>query len=177
MQPELVLTHSYMDSLIYIYKPFAETLHWMNPQTNQVDSMGPNMVHSYPNHTKGVSSLDTGKPTKILGNWLHLSTLSNWRFINLNQSFEDALNLHPRPLEVTAKVTANRVTVTQSLGQVYYAPQGRQCYAFTPVQETFQHVQDNHWDEVEITLKELDGSLVQFQSDNQCVLQLHFTKH
>ena len=121
--------------------------------------------------------MDTGKPTKILGNWLHLSTLSDWRFINLNQSFEDALNLHPRPLEVTAKVTANRVTVTQSLGQVYYAPQGRQCYAFTPVQETFQHVQDNHWDEVEITLKELDGSLVQFQSDRQCVLQLHFTKH
>ena len=149
----------------------------MNPQTNQADSMGRNMVHSYPNHTKGVSSLDTGKPTKILGNWLHLSTLSDWRFINLNQSFEDTLNLHPRPLEVTAKVTANRVTVTQSLGQVYYAPQGRQRYAFTPVQETFQHVQDNHWDEVEITLKELDGSLVQFQSDSQCVLQLHFTKH
>ena len=86
----------------------------MNPQTNQADSMGPNMVHSYPNNTKGICSLDTGKPTKILGNWLHLSTLSNWRFINLNQSFEDALNLHPRPLEVTAKVTANRVTVTQS---------------------------------------------------------------
>ena len=89
-----------------------ETLHWMNPQTNQADSMGPNMVHNYPNHTKGVSSLDTGKRTKILGNWLHLSTLSDWRFINLNQSFEDTLNLHPRPLEVTAKVTANRVTVT-----------------------------------------------------------------
>ena len=60
---------------------------------------------------------------------------------------------------------------------MYYAPQGRQRYAFTPVQETFQHVQDNHWDEVEITLKELDGSPVQFQSDSQCVLQLHFTKH
>ena len=149
----------------------------MNPQTNKADSMGLNLVRSYPNHTKGVSSLDTGKPTKILGNWLHLSTLSDWRFINLNQSFEQALNLYPRPLEVTAKVTVNRVTVTQSLGQVYYAPQGRQRYVFTPVQETFQEVKDNHWDEVEITLKELDGNLVLFQSDSQCVLQLHFTKN
>ena len=149
----------------------------MNPQTNKADSMGLNLVRSYPNHTKGASSLDTGKPTKILGNWLHLSTLSDWRFINLNQSFEQALNLYPRPLEVTAKVTVNRVTVTQSLGQVYYAPQGRQRYVFTPVQETFQEIKDNHWDEVEITLKELDGNLVLFQSDSQCVLQLHFTKN
>ena len=74
-------------------------------------------------------------------------------------------------------MTANSVTVTQSLGLVYYAPKGRQRYAFTPVQETIHEVQDNHWDEVEITLKELNGNLVQFQSDTQCVLQLHFTKN
>ena len=138
--------------------------------------MGPNLVHSYPNHTKGASSLETGKPTQILGNWLHLSTLCDWRFINLNQCFKDALNLHPRPLTVTANVTANKETVTQSLGQVYYAPQGRQRYAFTPVQETFQEVQDNHWEEVETTPKEWDGTLVQFQSDSQCVIRLHFKK-
>ena len=94
----------------------------MNAQTNQTDIMRPNLVHSYPNHTKGASSLDTGKPTKILGNWLHLSTLSDWRFINLNQSFREALNLHPRPLEVKAKVTVNKQTTSQRLGQVYYAP-------------------------------------------------------
>ena len=148
----------------------------MNPQTNQADSMGPNLVHSYPNYSKGASSLHTGKPNKIFGNWLHLSTLSDWRFINLNQSVEDALNLHPRLLEVTAKVTANSVTVTQSLGHVYYAPQGRQRYSFTPHQETFQEVQDNAWDEIEITLKESDCSLVKFQSDSQCVILLHFTE-
>ena len=77
---------------------------------------------------------------------------------------------------MTANVTANKETITQSLGQVYYAPEGRQRYAFTPVQETFQEVQDNHWEEVETTLKELDGTLVQFQSDSQCVIRLHFKK-
>ena len=176
VQPELVLTHSHTDNSIYIYKPLAETLHWINTKSNQADSMGPNLVHSYPNHTKGASSLETGKPTQILGNWLHLSTLSDWRFINLNQSFEDALNLYPRPLEVSAKVTANSVTVTQSLGQVYYAPQGRERYAFSPTRENFYEVQDNHWEEVEITLKELNGNLVEFQSDSQCVIRLHFKK-
>ena len=95
VQPELILTHSHTDNSIYIYKPLAETLHWINTKSNQADGMGPNLVHSYPNHTKGASSLETGKPTQILGNWLHLSTLSDWRFINLNQSFEDALNLYP----------------------------------------------------------------------------------
>ena len=139
--------------------------------------MGPNLVHSYPNHTKGASSLETGKPAQILGNWLHLSTLYDWRFINLNQSFEQALNLYPRPLEVTAKVTADSVTVTQSLGQVYYAPQGRERYAFSPTRENFYEVQDNQWEEVEIMLKELNGNLVEFQSDSQCVIQLHFTKN
>ena len=177
VQPELVLTHSHTDNSIYIYKPLAETLHWINTKSNQADSMGPNLVHSYPNHTKGASSLETGKPAQILGNWLHLSTLYDWRFINLNQSFEQALNLHPRPLEVTAKVTADSVTVTQSLGQVYYAPQGRERYAFSPTRENFYEVQDNQWEEVEIMLKELNGNLVEFQSDSQYVIQLHFTKN
>ena len=57
VQPELVLTHSYTDNLIYIYKPFAETLHWMNPQTNQADSMGPNMAVSYTHLTLPTSDL------------------------------------------------------------------------------------------------------------------------
>ena len=168
VQAELVLTHSHTDNSIYIYKPLAETLHWINTKSNQADSMGPNLVHSYPNHTKGASSLETGKSTQILGNWLHLSTLSDWRFINLNQSFEDALNLYPRPLEVSAKVTANSVTVTQSLGQVYYAPKGLQRYVFTPPVEEFYEVQTNHWDEVEITLKELDDQKVNFYSQSVC---------
>ena len=59
----------------------------------------------------------------------------------------------------------------------YYAPQGRERYAFLPTRENFYEVQDNHWEEVEITLKELNGNLVEFQSDSQCVIQLHFTKN
>ena len=88
VHPELVLTNTTTNNLIYIYKPFAKSLRWINPKTNQHDSMGPNLVHSYPNHTNGASSLETGKPTQILGNWLHLSTLSDWRFINLNQNLK-----------------------------------------------------------------------------------------
>jgi len=177
VQPELVLHKTTSNAnLIYLHKPFVETMQWMSTKNNQAEYMGPNLVHGYASHTKGASSLDNGKPTKILGNWVHLSTLSDWRMINLNQSFEEANNLHSRFLEVTASVTANKVTVTQPLGQVYYAPQGRQRYAFSPVQETFYEVQTPHWDEVEISLKELTGSIVEFQPDSQCIIQLHFTQ-
>ena len=176
VQPELVLTHSAKANTCYIYKPFAEALGWLNSTSHQADFAGPNLIHSYPNHTKGASSLLNNKPTNILGNWLWLSMLSDWRFINLNESFENALNLHPRNLQVTANVKANSVTVTQPLGYVHYAPKGRQQYVFTPWQENFYEVQDNEWEEVEITLKEIGGTKVEFQTDSQCVIQLHFTK-
>ena len=137
VQPELVLTHSHTDNLIYIYKLLAETLHWMNSQTNQADTMGPNLVHSYPNHTKGASSLETGKSAQILGNWLHLSTLSDWRFINLNQSFEQALNLFPRPLVTLSKTQTLVCLVVLTLDQyeityhpatpLFEHPLGKRC--------------------------------------------------
>ena len=73
-------------------------------------------------------------------------------------------------------MTVNRQTTSQCLGQVYYAPQGRQRYTFTPQRSHFEEVQDPHWEEIEITLKELDGSLVKFQSDSQCVIKLHLLK-
>ena len=100
--------------------------------------------------------------------------LSEWRFINLKQSFKDAINLHARPLSVTANVTVGSATVSQPLGHVYYAPQGRERFLFTPPMEEFHQLQTTQWDEVEIILKELDGNPVTFQSDSQCVLRLHF---
>ena len=171
----MVITNSTTSNLIRIYKPLATSLRWIKSTTNVDDIMGMNMVHGYANHTKGGTSLNNGKVTDIQGNWLSLSTLSDWRFINLQKSFNEALNLHARPLAVTANVTADSVTVSQPLGQVYYAPQGRERYLFTPPMEEFHQLQTTQWDEVEINLKELDGNPVTFQSDSQCVLRLHFT--
>ena len=174
--PELVITNTTTNNLIRIYKPLAKLLRWINPTTNKDEIMGMNLEHSYPNHTKGATSLNNGKVTQILRNWLSLSTLSDWRFINLNQSFKHALNLQPRPLSVTANMTANKETVTQSLGHVHYAPQGRERYAFSPVQENFYELATTYWDEVEITMKELDDNLVNFQADSQCLIRLYFKK-
>ena len=174
--PELVIANTTDKNIIRLYKPFAQSLGWINPTTNEAELMGKNMVHGYANHTKGATSLNNGKVTKMAGVWLDLSTLSDWRFINLKQSFKDAVNLYPRPLTVTAKVMANTDTVTQSLGQVYYTPQGRERYLFTPPVEEWYDVQTAHWDEIEISVNELDGSLINFQSDSQCLIRLHFKK-
>ena len=76
--PEMVTTNSTTSNIIRIYKPLANSLRWIKPTTNEDEIMGINMVHSYANHTKGATSLNNGKVTEILGNWLLLSTLSDW---------------------------------------------------------------------------------------------------
>ena len=176
-QPEMVIANTNEASnLCYINKSLASALGWAHQKPNGDVIIGKNMVHGYADNTKGTTSLTNGKVIVKDNNFFKLSTLSDWRFINLNQSFKEALNLHARPLTVTAKVTAGSNTIPQALGHVYYAPQGRQRFLFTPPIEEFYPVQTNEWDEVEISLKELDESLVKFQSDSQCVLRLHFKK-
>lgn len=175
-EPELLLHHSHPTTDNRIARKFAKTMHWINPSNLKDSHMGMNIVFSYPSHTRETSDLSNNAVHKLDATWLHLSSKADFRFINLNAAFADALNLHPRPLAVTAKVTANTDTVTQSLGQVYYAPQGRERYLFTPPVEEWYDVQTTHWEEIEISLKELDGNLVNFQSDSQCLIRLHFKK-
>ena len=175
-EPELLIHHSDPDTSVMILKKFAEMMQWVN-KTNHLDyRAGPNLVISYRSHIRQTSDLSNNEPTKIDSNWSYLSTKADFRLTNLNTTFAEALNLLARPLTATASVTANSETVTQSLGQVYYAPEGLQRYVFTPPVEEFYEVQTNHWDEVEITLKELDDQKVNFYSQSQCVIRLHFKK-
>ena len=173
-EPELTLKRSVKSNLIYIYKPFAEALKWLNKGTNDVEQVGPNLVHSYPDHLKGASSLDTNTPIKQFPSWLWLSTLSDWRFINLNKSFEQANHLTPRPLQVIAKLKQDGVTVEQPLGHIHYSPKGRESVWFTPTQETFYETPIALWDEVEIHIQELNRVPVSFQFSSECFLILHF---
>ena len=175
-EPELLMHHSHSSTDNRILRKFAKTMHWINPSNVNDGHMGMNVLFSYPSHTREASDLSNNEVHKLDATWLYLSSKADFRFINLNAAFADALNLHPRPLTVTAKVMANTETVTQSLGQVYYAPKGRERYLFTPPVEEFYDVETTHWDEIEISLKELDGSLVNFQSDSQCLIRLHFKK-
>ena len=175
-EPELLMHHSHSSTDNRILRKFAKPLHWINPSNLNDGHMGMNVVFSYPSHTRETSDLDNNEVHKLDATWMYWSSKIDVRFINLNAAFADALNLHARPLAVTASVTANKETVTQSLGQVYYAPQGRERYLFTPPVEEFYDVQTAHWDEVEMTLKELDDNLVKFQSDSQCLIRLHFKK-
>ena len=154
----------------------AETMGWVKKNNNVDDEVGANMVITYPSQIRENTELASKEPTYTNSTWLHLSGKPDYRLIHLNTTFVDALNLHARALTVTAKVTANQETVSQSLGQVYYAPQGRERYLFTPPVEEFYDVQTTHWDKIEMTLKELDDNLVTFQSDSQCLMRLHFKK-
>ena len=175
-EPELLMHHSNPGTFIKILRKFAKSMHWINPANYNDGHMGMNIVFSYPSNTRETSDLDINAAHKMDATWVFLSSKVDFQFINLNQAFADALNLHTRPLTVTAKVTANKETVTQSLGQVYYAPEGRERYLFTPPVEEFYEVQTMQWEEVEISLKELDDNLVNFQTNSQCLIRLHFKK-
>ena len=176
-KPELILQHSDPTTTVLILRKFADAMGWLNRNNYNDGHLGLNLVLSYPSHVRETSELSINVPAKLDGTWLHLSSKVDVRFTNLKKTFTEALNLHARPLTVTANVTANSETVTQSLGQVYYAPEGRVRYMFTPPVEEFYEVQTTHWEEVEISLKELDDNLVNFQSNSQCLIRLHFKKY
>ena len=177
-EPELLMHHSHTSTDNRISRKLAKPMQWINPSNDKDGHMGMNLLFSYPSHTRETSDLSNNEVHKMDATWVYLSSKVDFRFINLNESFANALNLYARPLTVTAKVTAgtgaNKVTYDQPMSHLYYAPQGRERYVFTPPLEEFHSVHTREWDEVEISLKELDGSAVKFQSDSQCVLRLHF---
>ena len=177
--PELKISSSDATNLLFVHKSFGNVMGWATTDDSGTITLGANMVPDYATYKKGQSSLSNGKVVSLsAGQYLKLNALADWRFINLQQSFKDALNLHARPLTVSAKVTsgtgANKVTYNQPMSHLYYAPQDRERYVFTPPLEEFHPVYTREWNEVEISLQELDGSAVKFQPDSQCVLRLHF---
>ena len=132
-QPEIILESSNRKNLLYVEKTFAKLMGRTKTDGSGTISLGTNMVPDYTTYAEGVSLLGNGKAMKVsFGKWIQLNALSNWRFMNLHQSFKEALNLHARPLIVAAKVKSGGATMTQPLGRVYYAPQGRERYLFTP---------------------------------------------
>ena len=140
-QPEMIISATSASNLLYFHKTLANTMGWAKTNDSGTISLGANMLPDYATYQKGQSSLSNGKTFKLaFGSYVQLNTMTDWRFINLTQSFNDALNLHARPLKVTADVTVDKESVTQSLGQVYYAPEGRERYLFTPPVEEFYEV-------------------------------------
>ena len=116
-EPELMIQKSDPQTTVMILKKFAESMGWIK-KTGHVDyQAGMNLIIGYPNHRRELSELSKGEPTKLDASWAFLSSKAQFRMINLNASFVDALNLYARLLIVTAKVTANKDTISQSLRQ------------------------------------------------------------
>ena len=89
----------------------------------------------------------------------YLSTLSEWRFINLNRSFNQASQLTPRPLKVTATIQQDGQGVEQDLGVIQFEPEGRTDTLYVPTQEFFYNTSVSEWGEVEFTVKEFSKNL------------------
>ena len=181
-QQELTFDKTDRQNEVNIEKSFSAAMGWTEHDSSNNIILGKNMVPEYSTFTKGTSTESNGKAFGVAqAKFITLNALCEWRFINLEQSFKEALNLHARPLVVSAKVTsgtgASKVTYDQPMSHLYYAPQGRERYVFTPPVEEFHPVYTPLWTEVELSLQELDGTAVKFQPDSQCLLRLHFQQY
>ena len=169
-EPELVIKPGDKGNKLIISKQLSNLFGWIHQHTWS------NLVYSYPQKKKGKSSFDTDQVIdRSQSETYGLSTLSEWRFINVNQSFNQACNLTPRPLTVAAFITLEGGRwVEQELGVIDYAPNGRTETMYVPDQDMFYPVVSSKWGEVLFTVKEWDYNDVPFVSSPHLYLILHF---
>lgn len=87
-EAELLLKHSHRTNVFRLSKTFAEKMPWLAIKNNKLWSVGTHLKFSYPNHARPQSELSNNEPSKIDGDWLYLSALTDWRFLNLNTAFQ-----------------------------------------------------------------------------------------
>ena len=135
-EPELVLKPGVKGNKMVFSKEMGKAFGWVE-DSNDWQHAGVNLVHSYPQHKKGGTSFSNDDPLNQNLDLFYLSTLSEWRFINLNRSFNQASQLTPRPLKVTATIKQDGEGVEQDLGVIQFVPEGRTETLYVPTQEFF----------------------------------------
>ena len=172
-EPEIVIKPGDKGNKLIVSRQMAEAFGWIHQHRWS------NLVHNYPHHKKATSSFNTDSAIYMTPTTHWLSTLSEWRFIYLNQSFTKASNLTPRPLKVTAVIKQEGgERVKQDLGVIDYEPEGRTETMFIPKQEMFYHTSVSEWGEVTFTVKELFTRIdVPFVKNQHLYLILHFQQN
>ena len=174
IEPELVLKPGVKGNKVVFSKDMGRAFGWVE-SSNDWQRAGANLVHSYAQHKKGGTSFSNDYPLNQNLNVFYLSTLSEWRFINLNRSFNQASQLTPRPLKVIATIQQDGQGVEQDLGVIQFEPEGRTDTLYVPTQEFFYNTSVSDWGEVEFTIKEFSKNLdVPFVTSRNLYLILHF---
>ena len=149
--------------------------------------LGPNIQHEFTQDTIPTLTAFSGDVFDRSGKavfWtvynglMELSIFCNWRFLNLNQAFQNVVGSRSRSLLVYSDVGGSSVVgnqVTDLLRQVNFHLRGDGSQYFEPTHIQYIPVRKDMIDIIETQVAETTGELARFGEGNT-ILTLHFKK-
>ena len=170
----------------YINAKFAVDMGWFNDLGGGKYGLGPNVSIEL---TQGTIPTPVDTSTGgVIGDkfWsyesssglIRLTMKCNWRFINLNASFQNVLGSTKRSLFVYSDAGGSCVVgnqVTDLLREVNYNREGKGYQYFEPLHIQYIPVRKDVVDIIETEVAEMTGDLVEFGEGNT-IVTLHFKK-
>ena len=144
--------------------------------------LGPNLLQEFhsdtiPTPTDVLGANNKSTFWKVDGDYMELSVMCNWRFVNLNEKFRPSAEFpSTRPLHVychvgTSSMVGNRIT--DLLREIKYHPQN--TTHFEPRHIQYVPVRNEVVEIVETQMAETNRDLVQF-GEGHTILTLHFKR-
>ena len=167
----------------YINAGFAVDMGWFVDLGGGKYGLGRNITIEVPQGTipSPVDTDPTGDDYWKYGSssgLIRLTMTCNWRFINLNASFQNVLGSSKRSLFIYSDVGVSGVVgnqVTDLLREVNYKREGKGYQYFEPLHIQYIPVRKDVVDIIETEVAETTGDLVQFGEGNT-IVTLHFKK-
>ena len=179
--------HDTKPPVLKINQSLALKMGWIKQRGSGNYDLGPNLcqvfftdtVPDLKNITHDVERED-GTPAfwSLKGGLLHLSILCNWRFMNLDKSFQNVVGTKSRSLFVYSDVGGSSVVgnqVTDLLREVNYRRKGEGVQYFEPLHIKYIPLRKDVLDIIETQVSETTGELTDF-GEGDTIVTLHFKR-
>lgn len=173
--------------LFSIHQTLALKMGWLWKRNDGTIVLGPNLRQEFmndhiPDLKKTVHDLQdiSGSPVfwKVQNEHFTMSTTCNWRFLNLNNAFQNVVGEHSRSLFVYSDVGGTNVVgnqVTDLLREINFQRQAKGINYFEPLHIQYIPVRKEVVDIIETQVAETSGELSNFGEGNT-ILTLHFKR-
>ena len=157
-----------------INQSLALKMSWIKQRGSGAYNLGSNLCHVFLTDTipdlKNIThnvELEDGTPAfwSLKGGLLHLSILCNWRFMNLDKSFQNVVGTKSRSLFVYSDVSGSSVVgnqITYLLREVNYQGKGEDIQYFEPLHIKYILLRKDVLDTIETQVLETTRELTDF---------------
>lgn len=172
--------------LFSIHQTLAIKMGWLRKSNDGTFALGPNLRQEFvndviPDLKNTVHDLqdDNGNPVfwNVQNDHFVSSTTCNWRFMNLNNAFQNVVGEKSRSLFVYSDVGGSNVgnQVTDLLREINFHREGKGIKYFEPLHIQYIPVRKEVVDIIETQVAETTGELSNFGEGNT-ILTLHFKR-